>query len=326
MAMPAVVLVSRLLADGENLSIFEPTGEPAGAIRGFFVLALAIVGVIFLLVQGALLYCLIRFRGRPNAPAAEPPQIYGSKPIEVAWTVAPVLIVFVLFLVVMRSVAQVRLGDPQHGDVDVQVIGHQWWWEFRYPGLDVVTANELHVPVGRRVPLELYSADVIHSFWVPRLSGKMDLIPGRHNRMWLRANEPETFYGQCAEYCGAQHANMIILVIAESQEDFDRWVEEQRRPPREVPSVRAGRTRFFELGCMNCHRIGDTRARGDVGPDLTHLMSRQTLASGMIPNDADNLTAWMRDPQKIKPGCKMPNMQLSERDVTSIVAFLRTLQ
>jgi len=319
----------------DNLSVFDTVSPPADEIRSLFWLILAITGIIFLLVEGALLYCIFRFRD-PQASAGdttEPPQIYGSKPIEVAWTVAPGIIVFVLFLVVARSILDIRKGEPPDGALRVTVIGHQWWWEYQYhdpndPEKKLIVANELHVPTGRPIYFELKSADVIHSFWLPRLAGKTDVIPGHVNKTWfeIRPGQEGKYLGQCAEYCGNQHANMILVVFAETPEQFDAWARAQREPAVNDPSQAAGRDLFLKNSCMKCHRIRGTPANGSFAPDLTHLASRETLFSGMHKNDNDWLTRWVRDPQPIKPGCWMPNMQLNESEVASIVRYLESLK
>ena len=318
----------------DNLSIFDPTSPPADSIRSLFILVLSITGVIFVIVEGLLIYFIIRFRRRAEARGTEPPQIYGSKPIELAWTVGPALTVFVLFLVVVRVVAEVRRDGPPPGDaLQVTVIGHQWWWEYvydRYDGqeLGIRTANELHVPVGRPVYLTLESADVIHSFWVPHLAGKTDVISGHTNRMWFQAQNDGLFLGQCAEYCGTQHAGMLLRVIAEPSETFQGWLDGQKKPSLKpvTEKDKEGQAVFLSHGCMNCHTIRGTPAQGTFGPDLTHLKSRQTLASGLVSNDLNQLNAWVRDPQTIKPGCTMPNMQLNDSQVRLIAAYLNTLE
>lgn len=310
----------------ENLSVFDPASPPAAEIRSLFLLVLAITGAIFLAVEGMILYCIFRFRQREASPTREPPQIYGSKPIEVAWTLAPALVVFVLFLIVVRTEAVVRRDEAPPGALRVTVVGHQWWWEYRYPELGVVTANELHIPAGRPIYFDLQSVDVIHSFWVPRLAGKTDVIPGRTNHMWFEAQEPGLYLGQCAEYCGTQHANMMIRVVAETPEEFGRWVKGQQEPAAAVPAASADRAAFFRLACVNCHTIRGTDARGTFGPDLTHLMSRQTLATGVVPNDHESLLQWVKDPQTIKPGCLMPDFQLSPEELRRVVAYLETLR
>lgn len=310
----------------ENLSILAPVSPQAASIRDLFLLLLAVTGTIFVIVEGMLLLCIFRFRRR-HGDTTEPPQIYGSKPIEVAWTLAPVIIVFVLFMVVFRTSAEVRrVGPPPADALRVRVIGHQWWWEYRYPDLGIITANELHVPVNRPIVFELQSADVIHSFWIPRLAGKTDVVPGRTNTTWFTPEKEDLFLGQCAEYCGTQHANMMLRVVVESAEKFDLWTAEQQKPAIEDPRVNSSRAYFFTLACQNCHNIRGTPAKGTFGPDLTHLMSRQTLVTGMVPNDAANLTIWIDNPDRIKQGCLMPSMHLSKAQVQDVVNYLLTLK
>ena len=324
--------VGRVLANSDGVtSIFRPLAQPAQEIKETSLLVLAICAVIFLIMFGLLVYSLIRFRHRPGDEASEPPQIYGSNQIELAWTVLPILIVFVLILATSRTIADIQNRKPAPGAVQATVIGHQWWWEIRYPELGIVTANELHVPTSdgsRRQPtfLKLQSADVAHSFWVPQLAGKTDLIPNRENRMWIDPTQPGIYLGNCAEYCGMQHARMLIRVIAHPPAEFERWVAEQKRVAAEEPSAQEGRRVFFANSCVNCHTIRGTSARGAFGPDLTHLMSRQTLASGAAANTTETLRAWVRDPQKLKVGCLMPNMQLTDTEVDQIVSYLQTLK
>jgi cytochrome c oxidase subunit II len=350
-----------LLATGGDLaqdqSMFYPTSPGAESIRNLSVLVLAITGFIFIVVEGILIYAILRFRRRDGS-GAEPPQVYGSKPIEIAWTAAPALIVFVLMMVTTRTVWEVVPTPPPPRPDDrtlfVTVIGHQWWWEYRYDHYDgkelgFVAANELHIPAGangvsRPVYLCLQSADVCHSFWVPRLAGKTDLIPGRTNQMWFQTDQTGTYRGNCAEYCGTQHANMLIRVVVDSPGDFERWLdlqEKDRWPNRDDPRIRdegvvAGEKAFLSQSCVNCHAVRGTPAKGRYAPDLTHLMSRRTLASGMIANDPEDrpldslegskLRAWVADPQKIKPGCLMPAFGLSDRERNDIVRYLLTLR
>jgi cytochrome c oxidase subunit II len=311
-------------------NIFEPLSTPAESIHRAALLALAVCAVIFVTVTGLLIYAIVRFRRRSGDDTSEPPQIYGSNQIELAWTVLPILIVVVLILVTARTIADVE-DYPQPPDaLKVTVVGRQWWWDIRYPDLGIVTANELHVPAsesGRRqvTSLTLESADVIHSFWVPQLAGKTDLIPNRVNRMWIEPRKAGTYLGNCAEYCGTQHAKMRLRVIAHPVEEFARWVESQRRPAADTLSS-AGRERFFSTSCVNCHAIQGTSAQGTFGPDLTHLMSRQTLGSGAAPNNPETLRRWVRNPQAIKEGCLMPDMRLSDQELDQIVAYLLTLK
>ena len=330
-----------LLAQTQDLCIFSPASPPAESIRSLSVLVLAITGVIFLLVEGVLFYCIWRFRPRAST-GMEPAQVYGSKPIEVAWTAAPALIVFVLVLVTTRTLWEVVVEPPEprpnDGALFVTVVGHQWWWEYQYEyhngeKLGFTTSNELHVPVDgtnkpRPVYLKLKSADVCHSFWVPRLLGKTDLIPGRTNRTWFRTAEPGLYLGQCAEYCGTQHAKMLIRVVAEPIEEFEQWLANEQKPAADDSAAQKGKSLFFAQSCINCHavRFPGSPAKGTFGPDLTHLMSRQTLASGIVPNTPENLRRWVADPQPIKPGCLMPAFGLSDRERDDIVLYLLTLR
>jgi cytochrome c oxidase subunit II len=324
----------------DNLSIFEPAAPPSHSIRTLSILLFAISALIFVVVEGILAYNLLRFRVSSNAPTSEPPQVYGGTPIEIAWTVAPTLIVCILVLVLARTLWEVDFDPPPSKPGDnslfVTVVGRQWWWEYRYDRyngrpLGFITANELHVPAGhsgdpQQVFLDLQSADVCHSFWVPRLAGKTDLIPGRSNRMWFQTNEMGTFYGQCAEYCGTQHAGMLLRVIVDPPDDFERWLTQQKAPARDEPGARDGKATFLTESCVNCHRVRGTPAAGTYAPDLTHLMSRQTLAAGLIPNNLDNLNRWIANPQQFKSGCLMPAFSLSESRRKEILNYLSTLR
>lgn len=316
---------------GRVTNIFKPLAEPAQQIKETSILVLAICGVIFSVVAGLLIYTIIRYRHRTGDEVSEPPQIYGSNQIETAWTVLPILIVFVLILVTSRTIADVQNRKPPTGAVHATVVGHQWWWEIRYPELGIVTANELHVPASTEDShqptfLKLQSADVAHSFWVPQLNGKTDLIPNRENNMWIAPTEPGTYLGNCAEYCGTQHARMLLRVVVQTRNEFERWVKEQQQAAAEDPGAAEGRKIFFGNSCVSCHAIRGTSAKGVFGPDLTHLMSRQTLASGAVPNLHETLRTWIRDPQQVKAGCLMPNMQLNDKEVDQIVAYLETLR
>jgi cytochrome c oxidase subunit 2 len=324
-----LVFASASSAAAQQASVLVPSSPPAQSILDLFYLVAAITAVIFVLVEGVLLYSIIRFRRRAG-DAAEPPQIYGSRPVELAWTLWPLLTVFVLFLIVTRTVIEMRRDPAAEDVVQVRVVGHQWWWEFQYPELGVTTANGLHVPVGedgkpRPVRLELESADVIHSFWVPQLAGKTDVIPGRTNEMWFDAAAVGVFRGQCAEYCGTQHANMRIRVVVESPSEFERWLAAEREPAAADSSVAAGRDLFLSLACVNCHTVRGTPARGTFGPDLTHLMSRKTLASGAAEMSHENLRRWVDNPALIKPGALMPSMHLSSDEIAQVVEYLESL-
>jgi cytochrome c oxidase subunit 2 len=239
--------------------------------------------------------------------------------------------VVVLVLVTARTIIDVQAAKLPDDALKVRVVGHQWWWEIHYPEHEVVTANEIHIPVSARnqrrpTALTLESADVMHSFWVPQLAGKTDMIPNRINTMWVEPYATGTYLGNCAEFCGVQHAKMVLRVVVESPEEFAKWIALQKLPAVDDPAVRAGRDLFMKTSCVNCHRVAGTPAVGIFGPDLTRLMSRETIASGAAANTPENLHSWMRDPHVIKPGSLMPNMQLTPDEVTQIVAYLQTLK
>ncbi len=312
-------------------NIFKPQSTPAHSIFHLSMLVLAITGAIFAVVFSLLAYSVVKFRKRANDDGREPAQVYGSNQVELAWTVIPILIVLVLFLATARVIRSIQDAPQPPGAIEVTAIGHQFWWEFRYPALGVVTANELHVPVSNPANsaptfLTLLSADTDHSFWVPRLAGKTDLIPNHPNRTWIDPQETGLYLGQCAQYCGVQHAKMLLRVYVDSPEQFKQWVEEQKRPAVGNDAVEEGRRIFETTACVNCHAIAGTVANGRFGPDLTHLMSRDTIASGVASNNRENLRAWIQSPDSIKPGSLMPAMQLTDHDLDALTAYLVTLR
>jgi len=319
------------VSDPSATTIFDPVSTPAHDIYHLSLFVMAICLAIFLVVFSLILYAAVKFRRRPTDDDCEPPQIYGSNQVELAWTVIPILIVVVLFLASARVIHAVEDAQMPANAVEVTAIGHQFWWEFRYPGYGFVTANELHVPVspaGKSLPthITLLSADTDHSFWVPRLAGKTDLIPNRRNEMWIEPHDVGHYVGQCAQYCGVQHAKMLLNVMVDSPADFQAWVKQQQAPAVLSDQVAAGRRVFEDNACMNCHTVKGTSAQGTFGPDLTHLMSRSTIASGAAPNDEQNLKLWVENPDAIKPGCLMPAMQLNQADVNALVAYLMSLK
>jgi cytochrome c oxidase subunit 2 len=312
-------------------NIFEPHSTPADFIDHLSHFVLIITGMIFLVVFSLLMYAVVKFRGRAADVTREPPQVYGSTQIELAWTVIPILIVVVLFLAAARVIHAIQDAPKPATAVEVIAIGHQFWWEFRYPALGFVTANELHVPVSdsaHPMPtfLKLLSADTDHSFWVPQLAGKTDLIPNRVNQTWVDPHRTGMFVGQCAQYCGTQHAKMLLRVWVDSSEDFDTWVHGQKQIAKQDEKEIAGRRVFETTACVNCHAVAGTAATGTFGPDLTHLMSRQTIAAGGADNTPDNLRLWIQNPDAIKPGSLMPAMKLSDPDLDALVRYLETLR
>ena len=321
------------VASGNPTNIFAPVGAPAHLIHGVSLLVLSITAAIFLVVAGLLLYVLLRYRFRPTAHDAtqEPVQIYGSTQIELSWTVIPVLIVVILFLATARVIFSTEQAQKPGNALDVNVIGHQFWWEYRYPKLSIVTANELHVPVSdptNPTPtyLTMTSADTDHSFWVPRLAGKMVLIPNKINTMWIDPTSSGLYLGQCAQYCGTQHAKMLLRVYADSPAAFAAWVAHQRQPAVEDPEAKAGRSVFEHNACISCHTVAGTVATGRFGPDLTHVASRDTIASGSVPNTPANIRAFVDNPAHFKPGVLMPPMHLNDHDLDLVTTYLDSLK
>ena len=330
MLRPALVALL-LQAEDTVSSIFAPVSTPAMKERDLSVLVLILSAIVFVVVGGLIAYNVARFRAPSEDPGTEPPQVYGSAQVEAAWTVVPLLIVMVLMLCTARVIHEVQAAPQPPNAVEATVIGRQWWWEIRYPKLGVVTANELHIPMSdstirRPTWLTLESADVSHSFWIPRLAGKTDVIPNKTNRMWVEPFTPGTYLGQCAEYCGTQHAHMLLRVVVETPERFTRWVEQQRQRAAVDPAVEPGRRTFLSIACISCHTVAGTVANGRYGPDLTHLMARATLGAGVAPNTRERLRAWVKNPDDLKHGVLMPAMQLDDKQLDQLVDYLVTLR
>jgi cytochrome c oxidase subunit II len=331
------VLSSMLLAPpalaehAHSTNIFAPESTPAKSIFDLSMFVLVITGIIFAVVATLLVYSISKFRANSANVGREPAQVYGSTQVELAWTIIPVLIVVVLFLATARVIHAVQDAAKPDDALEVTVIGHQFWWEFRYPKLGIVSANELHIPVSdssHPTPtyLSLLSADTDHSFWVPQLAGKTDLIPNHPNRMWVDPHDTGVFLGQCAQYCGTQHAKMLLRVSVDNPQDFASWVHSQQQPAVQDPGVVTGRQIFEQTACINCHTISGTPANGRFGPDLTHLMSRATIAAGAAENTPENLRRWIQDPNSVKPGSLMPAMQLSDMDLDAVVNYMNSLR
>jgi cytochrome c oxidase subunit II len=290
---------------------------------------LVIMFAILMLVTVLVVFAAIRYRHREGA--AEPKQNTGNRKLELTWTVLPLLLlasIFVLTVITMSAsdpatTTAAGLDPPP----DLVIVGHQFWWEVRYPKAGFTTANEIHIPAGRRLLLRLEAADVIHDFWVPELGRKMDMIPGSPNEMWLEADRPGVYLGTCAEFCGNEHAWMRIRVIAQTQQDFENWeeAEGQEPPSPDSASAKRGEELFRTMSCANCHAISGV-SDAHIGPDLTHLASRETLAAGRLQNTPVNLEAWLHDPNKYKPGSFMPNANLKPCDLSDMVAYLETLR
>jgi cytochrome c oxidase subunit 2 len=312
-------------------NIFAPVGAPAQLIHQTSVLVLLICLGIFVVVGGLLFYAVVRYRRRTDDDdTTEPPQVYGSTAIELAWTVPPILIVVVLALATARTVGEIQSPKFAADPLQVRIVGHRFWWELHYPKYNIVTANEIHVPVSylstpRPIELTLASADVAHGFWVPELNGKQWLVPDKETKWWIQPTSLGIYLGNCTVLCGYQHANMLIRVVVEPPEEFEKWVARQQQPPNPDAGTEAGHKAFESNSCGSCHTIDGTNSQGIFGPNLTHFMSRQTLGAGVAPNDDANLKSWLHDPQVLKPGCLMPDMKLDQTQFDEILAYLKTL-
>ncbi|HEX3344001.1 MAG TPA: cytochrome c oxidase subunit II [Polyangiaceae bacterium] len=304
-------------------STFDPHSPEALAISSLFVQTLIVCGVIGVVVAGLVGTCVVRFR--ESKRPGEPVQHHGNTKLEITWTLIPLAVVIGLFVLTAHAMA--ASDPPASRDPDIVVVGHQWWWEARYAS-GTVTANELHMPVGKDLLVRVESTDVIHDFWVPQLGRKVDAIPGHPSTIWMQADAPGTYLGACAEFCGAEHAWMRIVVVADSPADFEAWDGHQREPaPGAATTTESarGETDFRAKTCINCHTIqgvGGTR----VAPDLTHLAARKTLGAGVLANDPTSLARWLREPQVVKPASHMPDLNLTEGEVNDLTAYLDTLR
>jgi cytochrome c oxidase subunit 2 len=308
--------------------------------------------VVFVLVEGALVFAIFKFRGRPDDP--EPRQTHGSTLLEIAWTIIPALILAIIAVPTVKTIF--KTSDYATGDVvQIEVIGHQWWWEFRYPDLGIVTANEMNFPVGKTVNLRMTTADVVHSFWVPQFAGKRDVFPKRHNPLWFKAEVTGNFSGQCAEFCGVQHARMGFRMVSQTPEEFAAWAAAQRigsplvnkgvvapdttapvdsaaRAARQAGDslMKAGQALFSSAGCIGCHAMVGTPLAGQTalkGPNLSHVGSRTTLVAGLMPNTEENLRKWLSNPDSVKQGTLMVlPRKLTNEEIATLVAYLRAHQ
>ncbi len=328
-------------------STLNPKTDFTSMVDHVFMTTVRYAVVVFILVEGALVFAIFKFRGKPTDP--EPKQTHGNTTVEIVWTVIPAVILALIAVPTIRGIF--RTSEIPADAIRIEVIGHQWWWEFRYPDLKVVTANELHVPSGKKVVLLMTTADVLHSFWTPQLAAKRDVFPGRHTSLWFTAPDSGRYDGQCAEFCGIQHARMGFVIYVNSPPGFDSWVARQQVGSPMVnggkvavdstaPADTAGQAAraerdslmakgtaiFLSGGCIGCHAMVGTPMAGQmgvVGPNLSHVGSRSTLVANLMPNTEENLARWLRDPQALKPGAlmKLPR-KLTEDEITTLVAYL----
>jgi len=309
----------------DSYPVFAPHSEYARSIASLSYGVLWTALGIFLLVAGLVTYATYKFKARPEEKTPKP--VYGNTKLEIAYTLGFVLI---LGTISVFSIRAMEASDPptaREAD-NLLIVAHQWWWEVRYPGLGIVTANEIHIPIHQDEQLGFRSADVIHDFWVPELGRKMDIIPGIENKSWIAADNAGTYFGACAEYCGQEHAWMRIRVVAQTPGAFAEWEKEQLAVPATPTEGEAGEgAKYFqELSCASCHTIRGTAAEARIGPDLTHVASRETLAAGRLDNTPANLAKWLLEPDLVKPGCHMPNLHLPRQQQDALVAYLETLR
>ena len=319
-----------LLATGCSLRDFpqsslHPHSDYAWTIQHLLEQLTFWVVVIFALVQALLIYTVIRFRSRPGAP--DPKPVHGNTVLEIAWTVAPAIILTVIAVPTVMAIFQTQ-GKPPKDAIHVKVVGHQWWWEFQYPELGVVTGSEMHVPVNKPVAVDIETVDVLHSFWFPAVGGKRDAVPNHTNRMFFTPDSVGEFPGQCAELCGISHANMRMKLFVDTPEAFAAWVADQKKPPAEPDSstlAGRGKLEFSNGACVSCHTI-DGISAGTIGPNLTHFGSRTSIAGAIYDNNTENLAHWIATPDKRKPGTLMLNLGLEKSQVDALVAYMQSLK
>jgi cytochrome c oxidase subunit II len=312
----------------------NPAGPQANNLSRLWWLMFIVCSVVFVLVMIAVLLSLRNRTDAETAPVLELPQPQEQRRRNVVISMVSVtVIILFVFLIASFSAGRSMTAELAHKNgLAIDITGHQWWWEIRYKDVDAsnifTTANEIHIPVGVPVTFTLYGSDVIHSFWVPNLAGKKDLIPGKVNTLWLQADKPGVYRGQCAEYCGLQHAQMALWVIAEPQEQFNAWKQSQTQTSitPASDSQKRGQQVFLSSTCVMCHAINGTTAGSNIGPNLTHVGSRNTLAAATMANTRDHLAQWIKDSQQIKPGNKMPQNNLSDADLNSLVDYLQSLK
>ncbi len=314
----------------ESGSVFDPNSPLAKPISDVFTIVLLLGLGVFLLIAGLVTFAIIRYRRRPGDDT-EPIQSAGNFRLEVAWTAGPLLLGIGLMVLTFTTMGASDPAKPTGQEVDLEVIGHQWWWEYRYLKDNVVTANELHIPVGQRLYVRFKSSDVIHGWWVPQLGRQMQINPDHVNYTWLQSDKAGLFYGACTQYCGGPHAWMLLQVIAQPQDQYDQWLQQQKQAGQSVATEAPGdpakgQQVFLNNTCVNCHAIAGTTANAQVGPNLTHFGARKTFGAGVSTNTPENLTKWIKNPQAVKPGVLMPGYQFNDEDMRNLVAYLESLK
>jgi cytochrome c oxidase subunit 2 len=319
----SALLTLALTACGSNYpSFLRSSGPDAAWQRGLWWILFAISAVIFFEVILIMGYGAWR---KPSAAEQEAHHDFGTPLLWIGGIILPLIILATVLGLTVDGM--LTTSDPP-ANLTIEVVGHQWWWEVRYPSEHIITANEIHIPVGQPVRVELTSADVIHDFWVPQISGKIDAIPGETNTIQLEASTAGNYRGECLVYCGLQHANMNFLVVAQSPSDYDAWVSTESAPPAPpaTTDLIQGQQIFLSSSCVYCHTVAGTSAQGTTGPDLTHIGSRQYIAAGVLPNNPGTLGGWINNPQQIKPGNLMPPSDFSGPDLQLLLAYLESLK
>jgi cytochrome c oxidase subunit 2 len=326
------MLLQEGLRGALNQSALEPAGPQAAKTAYLWWFAFVVAAAVYLLTMGALWWAAHSARRRERRAEIVGPESEQRMTRGVTYGIAATIVILLVFFATDLSVGRTLSAIPSRHPLTIEVVGHQWWWEATYadtsPHGRFTTANEIHIPVGEPVLFVLTAADVIHSFWVPNLSGKKDLIPGYTQSVWFQADTAGLYRGQCAEFCGLQHAKMALHVIAEPKKQYQQWVEEQRKSaatPTDSIAAR-GREVFLTGQCAMCHSIEGTQAGSHAGPDLTHLASRRTIAAGTLPNTRGALAGWIVDPQQVKPGSHMPPNMLRPRDLDALLTYLQSLE
>lgn len=329
LALPLLVIAAAACSAPQTTT--DPQSDFADTVQNVYLIVTILAAIVFVVVMVLVLVIAVAFRERPGREAR---QFDGNTRLEVVWTIIPVAIVTIIAVPTFFAIADTTDPPPENA-ITIEVTGHQWWFEFDYLDLGLVTANEIHIPAGVPVSFNLISDDVIHSFWVPQLAGKVDLIPGHENNLWftphLTAVRDKPYLGQCAEFCGLSHANMRFRVYVDTPADFDAWVAAQKadRVEPATETLAAGEQLFLASACVGCHTVQGTAAAGVIGPSLTHIASRATIAAGIMPNDRENLIRWISNPDREKPGVVlMPAFEtlMTQEQIASLADYLLSLQ
>ena len=335
-----LLLILSSCSSKDPQSTFDTLGPVAKLQLELFYILFWVGLIVFILVAIAVFYIVFKYKSKPQDDIPE--QIHGNTKLEIIWTVLPILLIAAIAIPSVQAIfASANPSDKYvNNNLIIDATGKQWWFEFEYPEYGLITANEIHIPIGEAVTIKLHSQDVLHSFWVPKLAGKVDMVPNNDNHLWLQADEPGIYYGHCAEFCGQAHALMRFKLIAETREEFEAWTNHQKTNAWTTsdPLAKQGMEIFMsrDAGCYACHTIqGTDKAKGNQGPNLTHFASRTDFAAGIIENNQENLRKWLKDPNSIKPGNLMSQNAgvyngtsdpLTEQEISALTAFLRSLK